>query len=99
ATRILPMSDQSVRTLVDTGGGTLAFQDYFVREQCRPVVRRLRYQGAKAARPTPQVLQALADPDLAGFIICPSNPWLSIDPILAVPGLRKAIRVSGAPVI
>jgi len=97
--RILPMSDAPVRTLVDSDGGTLAFQDYFVRRQCRPVVRSLRYEGAAAARPTPQVLDALSAPGLAGVIICPSNPWLSIDPILAVPGLREALRASGAPVI
>jgi LPPG:FO 2-phospho-L-lactate transferase len=99
AARILPMSDAPMRTLVDTDTGTLAFQDYFVREQCSPVVRHLRYDGADAARPTPQVLQALSDPALVGIIICPSNPWLSIDPILAIPGMRQAIRASGAPVI
>jgi LPPG:FO 2-phospho-L-lactate transferase len=93
------MSDEPVRTMVDTGTGTLAFQDYFVREQCRPVVRRLRYEGAGAARLTAQVLAALSAPDLAGVILCPSNPWLSIDPILAIPGMREAIRASGAPVV
>jgi LPPG:FO 2-phospho-L-lactate transferase len=99
AARILPMADQLVRTVIDTDGGALAFQDYFVRQQCRPVVRGLRYEGAASARPTPQVLEALAAPDLGGIIVCPSNPWLSIDPILAVPGLREAICASGAPVI
>jgi LPPG:FO 2-phospho-L-lactate transferase len=99
AAGVLPMSDDPVRTFVDTDAGPLAFQGYFVREQCRPVVRRLRYEGANIARPTPQMLQALGAPDLAGIIICPSNPWLSVDPILAVPGLREAICISGAPVI
>ena len=88
-----------VRTVVDTDAGTLAFQDYFVRDQCRPAVRAIRFEGAGAARPTPQVLEALSAPDLAGIIICPSNPWLSVDPILAVPGLREALRASGAPII
>lgn len=97
--RVLPMSDEPVCTMVDTGTGTLAFQDYFVRQQCRPVVRRLRYEGAGAARLTAQGLAALSAPNLAGIILCPSNPWLSIDPILAIPGMREAIRASGAPVI
>jgi LPPG:FO 2-phospho-L-lactate transferase len=99
AAHVLPMSDDPVRTFVDTDEGTLPFQDYFVREQCRPVVRRLRYEGAQTARPAPEVLQALSQPDLAGIIICPSNPWLSIDPMLAIPGMRDAIRSSGAPII
>jgi LPPG:FO 2-phospho-L-lactate transferase len=99
AARVLPMADEPVRTIVETDAGTLAFQEYFVRDQCRPMVRSIRYDGAAAARITPQVMQALAAPGLAGVIICPSNPWLSIDPILAVPGMRGAIRASGAPVI
>lgn len=99
AARILPMTDAPVRTVVETDGGTLAFQGYFVREQCRPAVRSLRYDGAEAARPTPQVMQALSAPDLAGIIICPSNPWLSIAPILTVPGMRDALRARGAPII
>lgn len=96
---VLPMTDDPVRTVVETEAGTLAFQEYFVRDQCRPVVRGIRYDDAAAARVTPQVMQALCAPDLAGVIICPSNPWLSIDPILAVPGMRDAVRASGAPVI
>ena len=62
-------------------------------------MRSIRFEGADAARPTPQVAQALAAPTLQGIVICPSNPWLSVDPILAVPGLRAALRASGAPVI
>ena len=97
--RILPMSDEPLRTVVETDQGPLAFQDYFVREQCRPIVRAIRFDGTAASKPSPQVEAALADPALAGIIICPSNPWLSVDPILAVPGLRDAIRANGAPVI
>ena len=97
--RVLPMTDGQVRTVVETDQGTLAFQEYFVRDQCRPVVRDIRYDGAAAAKPAPQVLEALAAPTLAGVIICPSNPWLSVEPILALPGLRKALRARGAPVI
>ena len=99
AAHVLPMTDDPVRTVVETDTGTLAFQEYFVRDQCRPIVRSIRYDGAAAARITPQVRQALTAPDLAGVIICPSNPWLSIDPVLAVPGMRDALRASGAPVI
>jgi LPPG:FO 2-phospho-L-lactate transferase len=99
AAHILPMTDAPVRTVVEADSGTLAFQEYFVRDQCRPTVRRIRYDGAPAARITSQVAQALSAPDLAGVIICPSNPWLSVDPILAVPGMREATRASGAPVI
>jgi LPPG:FO 2-phospho-L-lactate transferase len=99
AARILPMTDEPVRTMVESDSGTLAFQEYFVRDQCRPVARSIRYDGAAKARPTRAVIDALSDPRLAGIIICPSNPWLSVDPILAVPGLREAMRASGAPVI
>ncbi len=99
AARVLPMTNEPVRTVVEADTGALAFQEYFVRDQCRPVVRGIRYDGASAAHVTPQVMQALSAPGLAGVIICPSNPWLSIDPILAVPGMRKAMRASGAPVI
>jgi LPPG:FO 2-phospho-L-lactate transferase len=97
--RVLPMSDDPVRTLVVSDVGTLAFQDYFVRDQCRPVVRELRYEGAASAGISAQVAMALSAPSLGGIIVCPSNPWLSIDPILAVPGLPAALRASGVPVI
>jgi LPPG:FO 2-phospho-L-lactate transferase len=99
AARVLPMSDDPVRTVVESDTGTLAFQEYFVHHQCRPTVRRLRYEGAATARLSPQAAAALSAPTLGGVILCPSNPWLSIDPILAVPGMREAIRARGAPVI
>jgi LPPG:FO 2-phospho-L-lactate transferase len=99
APRILPMTDERVRTVVETDEGALAFQEYFVRRQCRPCVRAIRFAGAAAARPTPAILAALASPTLKGIVICPSNPWLSIAPILAVPGLAAALRNSGAPLI
>ena len=97
--RVLPMADDPVRTTVETDAGTLAFQDYFVREQCRPAVRALRYAGAVAARMSAEVEAALTASMLGGVIVCPSNPWLSVDPILAVPGMREAIRATGAPVV
>ena len=99
APRVLPMADEPVRTVLECDAGTLAFQEYFVRERCRPVVQALRYEGANVARVSPQIRQALSSPGLAGIIICPSNPWLSIDPMLAVPGMREALRASGAPII
>jgi len=99
AARLLPMCDEPLRTLVETDVGTLAFQDYFVREQCRPRVRQIRFAGVPQAKPTAQVLAALANPLLAGIIICPSNPYLSVDPILAVPGLRAALKRVGAPIV
>lgn len=91
---LLPMSEQRVRTVLDTDRGELAFQAYFVRERCSPRVHRIRYDGADRARPTPAVLARLGEAD--GVIICPSNPWLSVDPILAVGDLRERVARSRA---
>ena len=99
STRILPMSDDKVRTKVRTDAGWLEFQDYFVRRRCEPAVRGIAYEGAAAAQPSASVLEALADPRLSAIVICPSNPILSIDPILAVPGMKDAIAQAAAPVI
>ena len=99
APRILPMTDEVVRTVVETDAGTLSFQEYFVRDQCQPAVRGIHFDGIDRAQPTGEVLEALSAPDLAGIIIGPSNPWLSVDPILAVPGMRDALEASGAPII
>lgn len=96
--RIAPMSDQPVRTIVETPDGLLIFQHYFVREQCAPRVTGFRFQGAEMAEPS----KAFADALKAGaeaIVICPSNPFISIDPILAVPGVPDAIRKCGAPVV
>lgn len=95
--RVLPMSDDPVRTLVHTSSGTLPFQHYFVRERCRPKVTGFDFEGAAAAAPNPAVLEALAD--CKGVLICPSNPFVSIDPILAVPGMRDALKACPAPVV
>ncbi|HQQ62924.1 MAG TPA: 2-phospho-L-lactate transferase [Pseudomonadales bacterium] len=97
--RVLPMSDDAVRTFVDTDQGELPFQYYFVREQCRPRVSRVRFEGAGKARMSPAVTAALSDPHLRAVIICPSNPLLSIAPILAVPGMREALLATTARVI
>jgi len=96
---LVPMSDDPVRTRVLTEHGPLEFQHYFVREQGRPRVRGFEFRGAAAARPVPAVLEALRDPDLHAVVICPSNPYISIDPVLAVPGLRAALGACPAPVI
>jgi LPPG:FO 2-phospho-L-lactate transferase len=95
-TRLAPMSDQPVRTVVETAGGDLPFQVYFVRERCAPAMRGLRFEGAGQARPAPALAAALADPYLTAVVICPSNPWLSIDPILAVPGVLDGLRRTAA---
>jgi LPPG:FO 2-phospho-L-lactate transferase len=99
AARLLPMSDDPVRTRLSTAEGWLDFQDYFVRLHCEPVISELAFAGADTARPHPDFLAALADPGLRAVVICPSNPFISIDPILAVPGVRTALRQCRAPVI
>lgn len=86
---VLPMSDQPVRTMVDTDQGELPFQEYFVARRCEPQVRSFHFVGIEQAKPAPGLLDAITIADLA--IICPSNPWVSIAPILAVPGIRGAI--------
>lgn len=96
--RIAPMSDDAVGTVVRTDVGELPFQEYFVRRQCRPSVKAISFAGADDAAPSPRFLAALEDPGLAGIVICPSNPWLSIDPILSLPGAAAAIADSRAPV-
>jgi LPPG:FO 2-phospho-L-lactate transferase len=97
--RLLPMSDDPVRTRLRTPEGWLDFQDYFVRLRCAPVISELAFEGAETARPYPDFLATLADPDLRAIVICPSNPFISIDPILAVPGVRTALRDCHAPVV
>ncbi len=97
--RIVPMSDDPVRTRIRTDAGWLDFQDYFVRYQSRPVVREIIFSGAADARPQLDFMAALADPALRAVIICPSNPLISIDPILALAGVRKAVIGCRAPVL
>ena len=97
--RILPMCDQPVPTLVHTTQGTLPFQQYFVKLQCAPVVTGFEFHAAALAQPSAALLELLSSNALQAIIICPSNPFISIDPILAVPGLREALRNCAAPVI
>lgn len=98
-TRLLPMSDDPVRTQVQTAEGWLDFQDYFVRRQCRPEISAIAFRGASTARPHPEFLAALHDPALRAVVICPSNPLISIEPILALPGIRIALQECTAPVV
>jgi LPPG:FO 2-phospho-L-lactate transferase len=93
---ILPMTDAPVRTILTTDRGRLSFQEYLIRHRARPAVRRVTYQGATAARPVPGVLAAIRDAD--AVVIAPSNPFLSIGPILAVPGIRAALQARRGPV-
>jgi LPPG:FO 2-phospho-L-lactate transferase len=88
--RILPMCDQSVPTIIDTAEGELHFQEYLVKLRAEPVVRGIRFDGVDHARPARGVLEAIRDADR--ILICPSNPLISIGPILAVPGVREALR-------
>lgn len=94
--RLLPVTDDRVRTIVETDAGALAFQEYFVKRRTEDDVRDVRFDGADSARPAPGVLEAIAS--AAAVIVAPSNPVVSIAPILAVPGVRAALRASGARV-
>ncbi|OGO34273.1 MAG: 2-phospho-L-lactate transferase [Chloroflexi bacterium RBG_16_57_11] len=93
--RILPMTDDFTPTWVYTIQGEMPFQEYFVRRQCQPVVTGFCFQGADQASPAPGVLEAIHQADLVVF--CPSNPWVSLDPILSIPGIRSA--VASRPVV
>lgn len=96
---LLPMSDDPVRTRLKTDIGELAFQEYFVREQCKPTVREFFFAGIEQARPQAEVLRLLQSDELAAIIICPSNPFVSVEPILQLPGIRTAMKNNAAPVI
>jgi len=96
---IIPMTDSEVRTVFQTDRGVLAFQDYFVRLQCAPDVSRIEFEGADEAIPSPRFEQLLNCPNVSAFIICPSNPFISIDPILAIPSVRESLAAHPAPVV
>jgi LPPG:FO 2-phospho-L-lactate transferase len=99
ASRILPMSDDPVRTRVKTSEGWLDFQDYFVRLGCRPALAAVAYAGAETARPQSDFIAALGNRDLRCVVVCPSNPFISIEPILALPGVRAALAACAGPVV
>jgi LPPG:FO 2-phospho-L-lactate transferase len=94
-----PMSDGSVRTYIETEAGCLEFQHYFVRDRCEHEVKSIHFVSSAVARPAGGLVRYLEDPDLNGIIICPSNPFLSIDPILSVPELKEALIRSNVPII
>jgi LPPG:FO 2-phospho-L-lactate transferase len=97
AQTLVPMTDSSVRTIVHTDEGKLGFQDYFVRRRCEPKVKRLVYEGADTAEFNPAISTAIRTADF--IVITPSNPLLSIDPILALPGMSQLIRSASVPKI
>jgi LPPG:FO 2-phospho-L-lactate transferase len=97
--RVLPATNDRLRTRLRTDEGWLDFQDYFVRLQCRPQVRELAFAGAEDARPHPDLLAALSNERLRAVVICPSNPFISVEPILAVKGMRQALRACAAPLV
>jgi len=95
--RIVPMTDDEVATRVRTDNGWIEFQEYFVGLRCEPAIREIEFRGAQQAMPHAAAISALEDPLLRAAIICPSNPMLSIDPILAMPSMREALRNCRAP--
>lgn len=97
--QILPMCNETVATRIQTSDGELAFQHYFVRERCQPSVTGFRFAGSDRASLSAELQAVLAAGDLAAIIICPSNPFVSIDPVLAVPGMRAALKQAAAPVV
>ena len=94
-----PMSDDTVRTTVHCVDESLPFQQYFVREQCEPAVTGFSFDGISMARPNRHVMRLLDDNAFATVVICPSNPFVSVDPILHIPGLWLALRDNPAPVV
>lgn len=97
AIRILPMSDQPVATMLETDHGRLEFQRYFVEQRCEPFVQSISFEGAAQAEPAPGVVAAILNADIV--LIAPSNPFLSVDPLLAVPALRAALEQTVAPIV
>jgi LPPG:FO 2-phospho-L-lactate transferase len=95
--RVLPMTDEPVPTIVITHQGESLFQEYLVRDGARHDVRGVRFEGAERSRPAPGVLDAIEGAE--GILVCPSNPIISLGPILAVPGIRDALRTTRAPIV
>ena len=96
---VLPMTDQTVHTVVDTTEGEFPFQEYFVRRRCEPQVQGFRFVGTTRAAPSPEVVAALSDPGLRGVVICPSNPYVSVEPILAIDGIRSRLEALRVPIL
>jgi LPPG:FO 2-phospho-L-lactate transferase len=96
---IVPMSEDAVRTRIDTDAGVLDFQDYFVRRRAEPAVTHIEFEGSDQAAVSQAFRRALDSPALSGVIVCPSNPYLSIGPILSLPGVRAALQDRRVPAI
>jgi LPPG:FO 2-phospho-L-lactate transferase len=88
--KVLPMSDDIIQTRIFSDEGDLAFQEYFVHRKCTPVVNRIEFTGIENSKPAHGVLEAIRSAE--AVIVCPSNPWVSIDPILTVPGIRAKLK-------
>ncbi|MDF3075608.1 MAG: hypothetical protein K0S54_3275 [Alphaproteobacteria bacterium] len=99
ARRVAPMSDDAAATMVDTDEGRLTFQDYFVARQCRPRLLRLHFEEASIAEPANALVEALHSPELQAIVLCPSNPFVSIAPILALAGVRSVLEQRRAPLV
>jgi LPPG:FO 2-phospho-L-lactate transferase len=97
--QIVPMTDDRLRTRVRTRDGWLDFQRYFVEQQCRPEVLEIMFDGVAKAAPHPDLLSTIEHPALRAVVICPSNPFISIEPILSLARVRQALRACAAPVI
>jgi LPPG:FO 2-phospho-L-lactate transferase len=95
--RLLPVTDDYLRTLIETDEGTLRFQEYFVKHRWQPAVRAIHFAGVATARATPQVLKVIEG--ASAIILCPSNPLISIGPLLAVAPLREALQQARAPIV
>ena len=98
-TRLVPMSDAAVRTMVVSDMGVLPFQEYFVKNRCQPKVSSIHFDGIETATPAQGFLDCLDDEYLQAIIVCPSNPFLSVQPVLAMSGLQEKIKASARPVI
>ena len=96
---IVPMTDHRVGTIVDTREGDFFFQDYFVRLRCQPIFTGVHYKGMENATPSPKLKKTLINPRLRAVIICPSNPFVSIDPILNIPGVRESLKAAKVPIV
>lgn len=99
AAMVLPMSNEPVATILHTDEGVMEFQDYFVRRQCKPRVLSIEYLGHDVASVNTQILDVLSRSDLEGIVVCPSNPWLSIEPILGLRGLKETLKAHRVPVV
>jgi LPPG:FO 2-phospho-L-lactate transferase len=96
---ILPATDMPLRTIVQTDQGDLSFQDYFVRRRCQPRVQGFRFDGADAALPSLPLMRLIETGSIDGVVICPSNPWLSVAPLLAIAALRRFLESKRVPVV